>query len=135
MGGVVWRERDIENIQANESPKQKASKAAANDKKESPARGGNPLAMKHRGTPVFAISGVPEPVRLELAKKIEQLKGELASDPNRYDPACTHILCGKPNRGEKMLSGIAAGKWLLSTKYLDDSFEAGYFLDVRDQPF
>nr|XP_040229158.2 DNA topoisomerase 2-binding protein 1 [Anopheles coluzzii] len=129
VGGVVWRERDIENIQANESPKPKASKAAANDKKESPARGGNPLAMKHRGTPVFAISGVPEQVRLELAKKIEQLKGELASDPNRYDPACTHILCGKPNRGEKMLSGIAAGKWLLSTKYLDDSFEAGYFLD------
>uniref|UniRef100_A0A182JW07 BRCT domain-containing protein n=1 Tax=Anopheles christyi TaxID=43041 RepID=A0A182JW07_9DIPT len=128
VGGVVWRERDIENMQANESPKPKPKANDTKLEKESPVRG-NPLGMKYRGTPVFAISGVPENVRLELAKKIEQLKGQLASDPNRYDPACTHILCGKPNRGEKMLSGIAAGKWLLSTKYLDDSFEAGYFLD------
>uniref|UniRef100_A0A182MVT2 BRCT domain-containing protein n=1 Tax=Anopheles culicifacies TaxID=139723 RepID=A0A182MVT2_9DIPT len=133
VGGVGWRERDIENIQANEVTKTPSSKmnntnADKSIKQESPMRV-NPLGMKYRGTPVFAISGVPENVRLELARKIEHLKGQLASDPNRYDPNCTHILCGKPNRGEKMLSGIAAGKWLLSTKYLDDSFEAGYFLD------
>ncbi|XP_050068069.1 DNA topoisomerase 2-binding protein 1-A [Anopheles maculipalpis] len=135
VGGVVWRERDIENIQANESTKP-SSKGKSNDtihdksvKEKSPARAANPCGMKHKGIPVFAISGVPENVRQDLARKIEHLQGQLASDPNRYDPECTHILCGKPNRGEKMLSGIAAGKWLLSTKYLDDSYDAGYFLD------
>uniref|UniRef100_A0A182P507 BRCT domain-containing protein n=1 Tax=Anopheles epiroticus TaxID=199890 RepID=A0A182P507_9DIPT len=128
VGGVVWRERDIENMQANGSPNPRSKANETKQEKGSPVRS-NPHAMQHRGTPVFAISGVLENVRLEMASKIEQLKGQLAPDPNRYDPACTHILCGKPNRGEKMLSGIAAGKWLLSTKYLDDSFEAGYFLD------
>ncbi|XP_052901138.1 DNA topoisomerase 2-binding protein 1-A [Anopheles moucheti] len=134
VGGVVWRERDIENIQANEGTKTPKGKLGdtSRDKsigQESSTKCAPRNGMKYRGTPVFAISGVPENVRLELARKIEHLKGQLASDPNRYDPNCTHILCGKPNRGEKMLSGIAAGKWLLSTKYLDDSFEAGYFLD------
>ncbi|XP_035896167.1 DNA topoisomerase 2-binding protein 1 [Anopheles stephensi] len=136
VGGVVWRERDIENIQANESARQPPSKTKPNDtineksmKEKSSTARANPHGMKYPGVPVFAISGVPENVRLELARKIEHLQGRLASDPNRYDPECTHILCGKPNRGEKMLSGIAAGKWLLSTKYLDDSFDAGYFLD------
>uniref|UniRef100_A0A182RSY5 BRCT domain-containing protein n=1 Tax=Anopheles funestus TaxID=62324 RepID=A0A182RSY5_ANOFN len=134
VGGVVWRERDIENIQANEATNTSATKpsdtnAEKSIKRESAVKRADPIGMKYRGTPVFAISGVPENVRLELARKIDHLKGQLASDPNRYDPNCTHILCGKPNRGEKMLSGIAAGKWLLSTKYLDDSFEAGYFLD------
>uniref|UniRef100_A0A182VZQ1 BRCT domain-containing protein n=1 Tax=Anopheles minimus TaxID=112268 RepID=A0A182VZQ1_9DIPT len=135
VGGVVWRERDIENIQSNEatktpSTKQHGTTNAVNKsiKQDSPKRV-NPLGMKYRGTPLFAISGVTDIVRLELTEKIEHLKGQVASDPTRYDPDCTHILCGKPNRGEKMLSGIAAGKWILSTKYLDDSFEAGYFLD------
>uniref|UniRef100_A0A182SUK6 BRCT domain-containing protein n=1 Tax=Anopheles maculatus TaxID=74869 RepID=A0A182SUK6_9DIPT len=134
VGGVVWRERDIENIQANETTKP-SGKGKPNDtineksmKDNNPARA-NPRGMKYQGVPVFAISGVPENVRLDLTKKIEHLQGKLASDPNRYDPDCTHILCGKPNRGEKMLSGIAAGKWLLSTKYLDDSYDEGYFLD------
>ncbi|KFB41202.1 AGAP002760-PA-like protein [Anopheles sinensis] len=111
VGGVIWRDRDIENVQLN--------KAAASPK-------------RHAKDAVFAISGVQEDVRVALAKKIEHLKGRLASDPNRYDPACTHIVCGKPNRGEKMLSGMAAGKWILSTKYLDDSYEAGYFLDEEN---
>uniref|UniRef100_A0AAG5CVL1 BRCT domain-containing protein n=1 Tax=Anopheles atroparvus TaxID=41427 RepID=A0AAG5CVL1_ANOAO len=126
VGGVIWRDRDIENVQINKTPARDGASAGKKTPDASPAvhRG-----MKHRGTPTFAISGVQEEVRVSLAQKIEQLQGRLAPDPNRYDPACTHILCGKPNRGEKMLSGIAAGKWILSTKYLDDSHDAGYFLD------
>uniref|UniRef100_A0A182NQG7 BRCT domain-containing protein n=1 Tax=Anopheles dirus TaxID=7168 RepID=A0A182NQG7_9DIPT len=125
--GVVWRERDRRSVTALKSPNagEQISTGAGTRRSNSPVSNG----MKYRGTPVFAISGVPDNVRLELAEKIRQLEGQLSSDPSRYDPACTHVLCGKPNRGEKMLSGIAAGKWLLSTKYLDDSFEAGYFLD------
>ncbi|XP_055635302.1 DNA topoisomerase 2-binding protein 1-A [Toxorhynchites rutilus septentrionalis] len=78
---------------------------------------------------IFALSGVNDAMRTELMKKVLELKAELSTKPNEYDPACTHILCGKPNRGEKILSGIAAGKWLLCTKYIDDSCKAGFFLN------
>ncbi|XP_053692847.1 DNA topoisomerase 2-binding protein 1-A [Sabethes cyaneus] len=91
------------------------------------AAGGN--GMIYTGTPVFAISGVPEQQRSALMERIKQLGGELSGKPNEYDPACTHIICGKPNRGEKILSGIASGKWLLCSKYLDDSCKAGFFLN------
>ncbi|XP_055550618.1 DNA topoisomerase 2-binding protein 1-A [Wyeomyia smithii] len=86
-------------------------------------------AMIYKGTPVFAISGVSDTQRLSVMEKVKQLGGELSTKPNEYDPACTHIICGKPNRGEKILSGIAAGKWLLCYKYLDDCCTAGQFLN------
>lgn len=86
--------------------------------------------MSYNGKPVFALSGVTEQVRTELIEKIQQMNADISNKPNEYDPACTHILCTKPNRGEKILSGIAAGKWLLCTKYINDSCEAGYFLNV-----
>nr|XP_029713990.1 DNA topoisomerase 2-binding protein 1-like [Aedes albopictus]XP_029713991.1 DNA topoisomerase 2-binding protein 1-like [Aedes albopictus] len=85
--------------------------------------------MIYQGTPVFALSGVNDDLRAELVRKIQRLKGEVSTKPNEYDPACTHILCSKPNRGEKILSGIAAGTWLLCTKYIDDSCKAGHFLN------
>ncbi|XP_055612855.1 LOW QUALITY PROTEIN: DNA topoisomerase 2-binding protein 1-A [Uranotaenia lowii] len=97
-----------------------------------PAVGRKKDQMSYRGTPVFALSGVNEDLRMELSKKIQELGGELSTKPNEYDPICTHILCGKPNRGEKILSGIAAGKWLLCTKYIDDSCSNGYFLNEED---
>lgn len=85
--------------------------------------------MRHQGKPVFAMSGVNDQQRATLVDKIQQLGGLLSTKPNEYDKACTHILCGKPNRGEKILSGIAGGKWLLCIKYIEDSCEAGHFLD------
>lgn len=81
------------------------------------------------GKPIFALSSVNDQQRAALVQKIQDLGGLLPSKPNEYDKACTHILCGKPNRGEKNLSEIAAGKWLLCIKYVEDSSEAGYFLD------
>uniref|UniRef100_A0A1Q3EWX2 Putative dna topoisomerase 2-binding protein 1-a n=2 Tax=Culex tarsalis TaxID=7177 RepID=A0A1Q3EWX2_CULTA len=85
--------------------------------------------MRHQGRPVFAMSSVNDQQRTTLVQKIQDLGGQLSTKPNEYDKACTHILCGKPNRGEKILSGIAAGKWLLCVKYIEDSSEAGHFLD------
>uniref|UniRef100_A0A182Q3E0 BRCT domain-containing protein n=1 Tax=Anopheles farauti TaxID=69004 RepID=A0A182Q3E0_9DIPT len=126
VDGVVWREQKRENVEAQKSPQDFGKKLSSDSKR---LDNSDMNRMKCPATPVFSISGVADNVRLELIQKIKQLNGQLTSDPNRYDATCTHILCGKPNRGEKMLSGIAAGKWLLSTKYLDDSFEAGYFLD------
>ncbi|XP_058825988.1 DNA topoisomerase 2-binding protein 1 [Topomyia yanbarensis] len=92
-----------------------------------------PNRMSYKGTPVIVISGVNDQQRPELMEMVKQLGGELSTKPTEYDPACTHIVCGKPNRGEKILSGIAAGKWLLCTKYLHDSCKAGYFLN--EEPY
>ncbi|XP_058451555.1 DNA topoisomerase 2-binding protein 1-A [Malaya genurostris] len=89
--------------------------------------------MTYAGTPVVLISGVNDQQRPDLMEKVQQLGGELSTRPTEYDPSCTHIVCGKPNRGEKILSGIAAGKWLLCTKYLHDSCKAGYFLN--EEPY
>ncbi|KAL1397458.1 hypothetical protein pipiens_009756 [Culex pipiens pipiens] len=62
--------------------------------------------------------------------ELERTNANLMQHQGRPDlrHARTHILCGKPNGGEKILSGIAAGKWLLCAKYIEDSSEAGHFL-------
>ncbi|XP_058061785.1 DNA topoisomerase 2-binding protein 1-A [Anopheles bellator] len=146
IGGVIWSDRGLENAQTNHSSRQRSSTSA--DEETSPIvrrvqlkrsslstdnvvrAGHHSDRMKHNGTPVFTISNVQnDENRVELAKQIEALNGRLAADVNRYDPTCTHIVCGMPNRGEKILAGIAAGKWLLSTKYLQDSYQKGHFLD------
>ncbi|XP_052869521.1 DNA topoisomerase 2-binding protein 1 [Anopheles cruzii] len=148
VGGVIWNDRGIENAQTNHPSRERSS--TSGDEETSPIVrraqlkrsslsttdnvGGRPGhhsdRMKHNGTPVFTISNVQnDENRVELAKQIEALNGRLAADVNRYDPTCTHIVCGMPNRGEKILAGIAAGKWLLSTKYLQDSYQKGHFLD------
>lgn len=95
----------------------------------------NAIRMQYQGRPIFAMSSVADQQKATLVQKILDLGGQLSSKPNEYDKACTHILCGKPNRGEKILSGIAAGKWLLCAKYIEDSSKAGHFLGVSWDTF
>lgn len=40
------------------------------------------------------------------------------------------MVCEKLNRGEKIFSCIAAGKWVLGLDYIKDSVDAGHFLNV-----
>jgi topoisomerase (DNA) II binding protein 1 len=61
--------------------------------------------------------------------QVQDLGGEVCESHN-YEAQCTHILCEKPSRGEKIFSGIAGGKWVLSTKYVEACTAVGYFLDV-----
>lgn len=61
---------------------------------------------------------------------IVELKGTICENRSGYDPTCTHVVCEKPSRSEKIFSAIAAGKWLLAPKYILESAEAGYFLNV-----
>lgn len=46
-----------------------------------------------------------------------------------FDPGCTHFVCEKPNRGEKMLGCISSGKWVLSIKYIEECFAKDVFID------
>lgn len=91
--------------------------------------------MQHRGTAKFNISCV-DAVRLErIAAAIVRLGGEVCDNRNGYDPTCTHVLCEKPSRSEKIFSAIAAGKWLLTLRYVEDSEQADGFLDEEAYEF
>ncbi|XP_016980398.2 DNA topoisomerase 2-binding protein 1-A [Drosophila rhopaloa] len=91
--------------------------------------GGSPK-MQHRGTPCFSIScGDDDEKRTELIDRITQMGGQMCENLVNYDDACTHLLCERPNRGEKMLACIAAGKWILNLQYIEQCHARGHFLD------
>ncbi|KAI8033568.1 DNA topoisomerase 2-binding protein 1-A [Drosophila gunungcola] len=91
--------------------------------------GGSPK-MQHRGTPCFSIScGDDDEKRTELIERIVQMGGKMCENLVNYDDACTHLLCERPNRGEKMLACIAAGKWILNLQYIEQCHARGHFLD------
>lgn len=62
--------------------------------------------------------------------QILQLKGIVSENNAGYDSECTHVLCEKQSKSEKIYSAMAAGKWILGIKYIADSAEAGHFLNV-----
>lgn len=86
--------------------------------------------MKYRDTPVFSISCSSDEVKLHTLDQIKKLGGKICENILNYDKSCTHMVCERPNRGEKIFSCIAAGKWVLSLDYIKDSVAAGHFLDV-----
>lgn len=91
--------------------------------------------MQHQGTPRFNIS-CTDAVRLErIREQIVRLGGELCENRGGYDPTCTHVLCERPSRSEKIFSAIAAGKWLLSLGYIQDSALAQSFLNEEAYEF
>lgn len=88
-------------------------------------------AMKYRGTPVFSISCSPDEMKIKILDQIKGLGGRICENILNYDRSCTHLVCEKPNRGEKIFGCIAAGKWVLCLDYIRDSVDAGHFLNVR----
>nr|AAG27544.1 BRCT-domain protein MUS101 [Drosophila melanogaster] len=91
--------------------------------------GGSPK-MQYAGIPCFSIScGDDDEKRAELIARITQLGGKVCENLVNYDDSCTHLLCERPNRGEKMLACIAAGKWILNIQYIEQSHARGDFLD------
>lgn len=87
------------------------------------------IGMQFVGKPCFSISCVKEGTKNEIVDKIKRLRGEICSNLNSYDPKCTHFLVEAPNRGEKFLSCLSAGKWVLTLDYIFDSSAEDRFLD------
>ncbi|GAB0098513.1 hypothetical protein DMENIID0001_142550 [Sergentomyia squamirostris] len=79
----------------------------------------------------FHFAAVPESKRQELTTKIESLGGKVLFTDS-YDETCTHLMYQHLNRGEKVLGAVAAGKWLVPIKYIEDSVKIGYFLPEED---
>ena len=48
---------------------------------------------------------------------------------------CTHIIASKLTKSEKVLGGMATGKWILHPDYVHDSYTAGNWLDEEQYEF
>lgn len=92
-------------------------------------------SVKIKGIPCFSISCVSEETKNSLIKRIISLNGKVCENLVKYDNKCTHFLCEKPSRSEKMMSCVAAGKWVLELSYIYKSYEANRFLDVSNSIF
>ncbi|XP_063222118.1 DNA topoisomerase 2-binding protein 1-A isoform X2 [Bacillus rossius redtenbacheri] len=79
---------------------------------------------------VFSLSGM-DAQRAHYELLVGALGGAV-SQSSSYDPACTHLVCERLARSERMLGSIAAGKWVLHPSYLSDSQRAGRFLPEED---
>ncbi|KAK3750779.1 hypothetical protein QZH41_015324 [Actinostola sp. cb2023] len=85
----------------------------------------------------FQLSAMTPQEKMDYSALIEQLGGQVF-DTQYFKTACSHVVVGKPNsnfslcpslRNEKYLAAIAAGKWVLHKSYLEDSRQAGHFVD------
>ncbi|KAH8273307.1 hypothetical protein KR018_010550, partial [Drosophila ironensis] len=98
-------------------------------KRRSSNNAGSPR-MQHQGAPCFSIScGDDDEKRAEIIERIAQLGGKLCENMVNYDDTCTHLVCERPNRGEKVLACMAAGKWILNIQYISQCHVHGHFLD------
>ena len=68
----------------------------------------------------------------EFYMKIVDTLGGLVSTTTCYDSTASHIVVSRPVRNEKLVSSIAAGKWVLCPQWLDASSEAGHFVEEQD---
>lgn len=63
-----------------------------------------------------------------LKEKILTLGGTVVCEQfAELDVSCTHLICSEP---KIRISIYASGRWLLCPAYIEDSFEAGHFLNV-----
>lgn len=85
--------------------------------------------MIHKGIPYFLTSSVEG--TCSIADEVKKLNGKIQEKLNNYDPMCTHVLCSKIGRMEKIMCALAAGKWILSINYIEDSVKANRFLNVK----
>lgn len=79
---------------------------------------------------VFMISGMESEAKEEIEKQLTSL-GATVSELSSYDASSTHLVCPKPARNEKTLACMAAGKWILHTSYVTESYKANKLLNVR----
>lgn len=80
-----------------------------------------------RPTPNIITTGLE--VTQQFVTMVEELRGELQTKAGPFDSNFTHVICAKPARVEKVMCAIAAGKWVLPLKYVENSWEAKEFLD------
>ncbi|CAD5121440.1 unnamed protein product [Dimorphilus gyrociliatus] len=82
----------------------------------------------HAEKKVFILSGFNDNDRLAATEMIISFKNCEILKSNGYDDSCTHMVCKTLIRNEKILSAIAAGKWILKPEYISSSYEHNQWL-------
>ena len=77
------------------------------------------------------LSGMDVEERDECSEIIDHLGGVVLAG-NHYDASCTHIATPKAGFNEKMLTCVAAGKWVLHLSWLAESRKVDHFLNEAD---
>ncbi|XP_064088706.1 uncharacterized protein LOC135203050 [Macrobrachium nipponense] len=67
-----------------------------------------------------------------LRKRIEKLGGLVVDRENKYTFLCSHVIVKDFYATEKILAALAAGKWILSYQYVEDSYQKGYWLKEKE---
>ncbi|GLH09974.1 Uncharacterized protein GBIM_14988 [Gryllus bimaculatus] len=94
------------------------------------------ISNQQKPTPVFLLTSIDN--REQCEEMIRSLGGIVCSpqisvsNSVSFEQNATHLLCQQPSRNEKVLTSIAAGKWVLEKLYLEDSKREGHFLNEED---
>uniref|UniRef100_A0A336KB18 CSON006828 protein n=1 Tax=Culicoides sonorensis TaxID=179676 RepID=A0A336KB18_CULSO len=80
----------------------------------------------------FMFTSITEEDKLRYMKIVEDLGAQNINITAGFNKACTHLVFERPNRGEKVMAAIAAGKCCLMPLYLEDSLKAGKFLSQEE---
>lgn len=74
--------------------------------------------------------------RQRLVDIIEKQSSLTAMCGTEFSHATTHLICGGlPQRNEKLLCALAAGKWVLTKDYITRSAAVGYWLPEKEFEF
>lgn len=72
--------------------------------------------------------------RKRLTDDIFRLGGDVYNE-EFLDETVTHIICAYTNRGQKYLSGLARGVYILHMSYIEDSVKYGRFIEEDPYEF
>jgi len=89
---------------------------------------------------IFALAGflpiLGETVQLQKAQIIQKLKslGGRYVEKDEWDPSVTHVIAYVDNEregmSEKVMAAIAAGRWVLTKRYVEKSFKARQWIEA-----
>ncbi|KAF0720789.1 Aste57867_68 [Aphanomyces stellatus] len=127
---------------ANAKPTKKRSSSAMSNDATVVSPPASPPAKARRTTkgaqtkdcpkPVFLLTGTHEEMAINESI-IMVLGGTVIQSKRMFDSSCTHVICKDLRRTEKVIAGMAAGKWILTPAYLKECLAMGYFVD--ETPF
>uniref|UniRef100_A0A914ELQ0 BRCT domain-containing protein n=1 Tax=Acrobeloides nanus TaxID=290746 RepID=A0A914ELQ0_9BILA len=83
---------------------------------------------------VFTSFNADSPVIKMMCETIERLSGHVMTTEN-FPPTCTHLICEKMVKNEKILTAIATGRWVIASDYIFDSDKANGWLNEEDYEY
>ena len=78
---------------------------------------------------VVSLTGMDSKARAVCKTRATQCRMSLVDCPKQWEPSITHLITPHLGRSEKVLAGMAAGAWILTTEWLAGCWSSGRVLD------